>query len=183
MDGKRPTELRTDRLRLRRVQFADFDAIHAIMSDAETMQFWSTPPHSTLAETEKWFASMIEADRAGESDEFVLEHSGVVIGKLGAWRLPEIGFYLRRDFWGNGLATEALLRFISYAEDMGQDCLTADVDPRNTACLRLLAKCGFHETGRQSATYLVDGQACDSVYLKLDLFPPRIQPRHFPQTA
>ncbi len=171
MDPQRLTELRTDRLRMRRVQPGDLDAIHAIMSDAETMQFWSTPPHSTRAETEKWFASMMEADRAGESDEFILEHQGRVIGKLGAWRLPEIGFFLNRDFWGQGLAREALLQFTSYARDLGLNCLTADVDPRNTACLRLLAKCGFHETGRQSATYVVDGQNCDSVYLKVDLFP------------
>ncbi|WP_283937978.1 GNAT family N-acetyltransferase [Sphingomonas caseinilyticus] len=156
---------------MRRVRSADIDAIHAIMSDAETMRFWSSPPHSTLAETEKWLASMIEADRAGESDEFILEHQGRVIGKLGAWRHPEIGFFLDRDYWGRGLASEALLQFINYARDLGLNCLTADVDPRNTACLHLLAKCGFHETGRQSATYVVDGQACDSVYLKVDLYP------------
>lgn len=173
MDPQRLTELRTDRLRMRRVQSDDIDAIHAIMSDAETMQFWSTPPHSTLAETKRWFASMMEADQAGESDEFILEHNGVAIGKLGAWRLPEIGFFLHRDFWGQGLASEALLRFIHYSRDLGLDRLTADVDPRNSACLRLLAKCGFRETGRKSATYLVDGQTCDSVYLRLDLFPPR----------
>jgi len=173
MDAQRLTELRTDRLRMRRVRSADIDAIHAIMSDTETMQFWSTPPHSTLAETKKWFASMIQADQAGESDEFVLEFRGEVIGKLGAWRLPEIGFYVRRDYWGRGLASEALLRFISYARDLELDCLTADVDPRNTACLRLLAKCGFHQTGRKRATYVVDGQSCDSVYLKIDLVPPR----------
>lgn len=171
MDPQRLTELRTERLRMRRVQPDDLDAIHAIMSDPETMQFWSTPPHSIRAETEKWFASMMEADRAGESDEFILEYQGRVIGKLGAWRHPEIGFFLDRDFWGQGLAREALQQFISYARDLGQDCLTADVDPRNTPCLRLLTKCGFHETGRKSATYVVDGQTCDSVYFKLDLFP------------
>jgi [ribosomal protein S5]-alanine N-acetyltransferase len=169
---RRATELRTERLRMRRVRGDDLDAIHGIMSDPGTMRFWSSPPHATRAETERWLASMIEADRTGQGDEFVLEHRGVVIGKLGVWRLPEIGFFLCRDCWGLGLATEALQRFISYARGHGVECLTADVDPRNSACLRLLAKCGFIETGRNSATYVVAGQPCDSVYLRRELSAP-----------
>lgn len=169
MSARRADEIYTERLRMRRVRPDDLDAIHGIMSDPETMRFWSTPPHATLEETEPWFASMLEGDRAGDSDEFILEHQGVVIGKLGAWRLPEIGFLVRRDHWGRGLASEALTRFISYAQDLDLGCLMADVDPRNTACLRVLAKCGFHETGRANATYVVGGQTCDSVFLKLEL--------------
>lgn len=168
----RATRLHTPRLLLRRVRPGDLGAIHEIMSDAETMRFWSSPPHVLLAETEQWFRGMIEADRAGASDEFILEHQGVVVGKLGAWRLPEVGFFLRRDCWGRGLAGEALTAFISYARDTGIECLTADVDPRNAACLRLLARCGFHETGRKAATYFVDGRACDSVFLRLELKDP-----------
>lgn len=166
---RRVTELHTERLRMRRVLPDDLDAIHAIMSDPETMRFWSSPPHATREETEKWFASMVEADQAGESDEFVLEHLGVVIGKLGAWRHPEIGFFLRHNHWGLGLASEALRRFISYSKNQGSVCLTADVDPRNAACLRLLSRCGFRETGRQRGTYEVAGEERDSVFLKLDL--------------
>ena len=133
------------------------------------MRFWSTPPHATLAETERWFASMLEADHAGDSDEFILEHDGIVIGKLGAWRSTELGFFVHRFWWGRGRASEALRRFINYVEDQSLECLTADVDPRNAACLRVLAECGFQETGRSSATYMVGEQVCDSVFLRLDL--------------
>lgn len=165
----RPAEIHTERLRMRRVRADDLDAVHDIMSDPETMRFWSSPPHAKRDETERWLTSMIEADQTGQGDEFVLEYQGTVVGKLGAWRLPEIGFFLRRDCWGLGLATEALQRFISHAAEQRVACLTADVDPRNTACLRLLAKCGFVETGRKSATYVIDGQPCDSVFLRRDL--------------
>jgi ribosomal-protein-alanine N-acetyltransferase len=168
----RVTEILTERLRMRRARPNDLDAIHAIMSDPETMRFWSSPPHAELQETERWLNSMIEGDRTGQSDEFVLEHLGVVIGKLGAWRLPEIGFFLHRDWLGRGLATEALQRFIAHAQQEGLGYLTADVDPRNAACLRLLARCGFSETGRKSGTYVVAGQTCDSVYLRRELHAP-----------
>jgi len=164
-----PNELRTPRLRLRRARASDLAAIHAIMSDPETMRYWSTLPHSTLDETRLWLDSMLVADAAGDSDEFVIEHDGELIGKLGAWRLPEIGFYLRRDRCGQGFASEALAAYIAYVAAKGVTHLTADVDPLNAACLALLARAGFVETGREAATFTVGDRVCDSVYLRLDL--------------
>lgn len=169
MGRQRPDVIQCERLRMRRVQLGDLDAIHDIMSDHETMRFWSSPPHATREETERWFASMLEGEESRKSDEFILELDGIVIGKLGAWRLPEVGFFLRRDCWGRGLATEAMQCFIEYSRSRGIEYLTADVDPENTACLRLLAKCGFQETGRKDATYIVAGEARDSVFLKVEL--------------
>lgn len=173
MDGltltSRQEEIRTARLLLRRVRPEDVMPVHAIMSDPESMQFWSTAAHANLAETEAWFASMVAADSAEQSDEFILEHGGAVIGKMGVWRQPEIGFFLHRGFWGRGFATEALAAYIGYVKGRGFTNLTADVDPRNARCIRVLEKCGFTETGRKMATYVVDGRACDSVYLHLDL--------------
>jgi hypothetical protein len=34
--------------------------------------------------------------------------AGDVIGKAGAWALPEVGFLLHPDYWGQGLAQEAM---------------------------------------------------------------------------
>lgn len=133
------------------------------------MKYWSTLPHSARSETAQWFEGMLQADEAGDSDEFVIEYQGDVIGKLGAWRLPEIGFFLQRDHWGKGLAAEALEAFIAYARSTQVPFLMADVDPENTACLSLLVKAGFRDVGRAIATYTVGERVCDSVYLRLDL--------------
>ena len=43
--------------------------------------------------------------------------------------------------------------------------LTAEVDPRNAASLRLLAKLGFQETHREERTLLWKDEWCDSVWL------------------
>jgi RimJ/RimL family protein N-acetyltransferase len=43
--------------------------------------------------------------------------------------------------------------------------LTAEVDPRNAASLRLLAKLGFRETHRAVRTLLWKDEWCDSIYL------------------
>ena len=169
-DGRMQTPavqtLRTERLVLRRAIEGDLDALHAMMSDAETMRFWSTPPHPDLDTTRRWLASMIAAPPE-LSDDFIIELDGQPIGKLGAWRLPEIGFLLAREHWGKGYAAEALATFIAHAFSGGADHLVADVDPRNAASLALLARAGFQETGRATKTWCVGGVWCDSVYLRL----------------
>ncbi len=161
-------EIKTERLLLRRARPDDAAAMHAIMSDAAAMRYWSTPPHREFAETERWMASMVEVDPAA-SDDFIVTLDGALIGKLGAWKLPEIGFLINRAQWGKGYASEALAAFIARRRWVGTRELTADVDPRNLASLKLLQRHGFVETGRAAGTWQIGDELCDSIYLKLTL--------------
>jgi RimJ/RimL family protein N-acetyltransferase len=131
------------------------------------MLYWSTPPHRSLDETRDWLDSMIVAPPA-ESDDFVIEHEGRVIGKAGCWRLPEIGYILHPEFWGRGLAREALAALIPRLfTRFPIPAITADVDPRNEASLALLRLLGFVETGRAERTWRIGDEYCDSIYLAL----------------
>ncbi len=160
-------ELITPRLTLRRATPADLDAFHEILSDPAAMRFWSSPPHRDLERTREWLEGMI-ADGPPLSEDFVIEHQGQVIGKAGCWRLPEIGYILHPRFWGQGFAAEACRAVISHVfATYDFDAITADVDPRNEASLRLLGRLGFVETGRATATYEIEGEVSDSVYLAL----------------
>ena len=158
----------TPRLILRRARPGDLDDLHTAMGHPAAMRYWSTPEHRTRDETARWLDSMIERDAGQESDDFVLEHDGRVIGKAGAWALPEIGFLLHPDTWGRGLAQEAMAAVIPYLfATWPVEALTADVDPRNAASLRLQHRLGFRETGRAERTLLWGDEWCDSVYLAL----------------
>ena len=162
------TELRTDRLILRRARPGDLAAMHAVLSDEQAMRYWTNGPHTDLAETERWLGSMIDSPRE-LSDDFVVTLDGEPIGKMGAWRLPEFGFILRSDQWGRGFAAEAMRAFLDHIfRSRGLDYLIADTDPRNENSLRLLATHGFVETGRASGTWNTHIGLCDSVYLRLD---------------
>jgi RimJ/RimL family protein N-acetyltransferase len=161
------TFLQTKRLLLRRANEGDLDALHSIMADRETMRYWSTPPHTDRETTRKFLAGLIPGPDM-QGDEFVIEHHGAVIGKIGIWQQAEIGFILSRTFWRQGLATEALNAFIGYAFAGATFYLTADVDPRNRASLALLQRVGFAETGRAEQTWQIGGEWSDSVYLRLD---------------
>jgi RimJ/RimL family protein N-acetyltransferase len=158
--------IRTERLILRRAGWGDLAAAHRLFSHPAVMRYWSRPEHETLEETRSWLQDLVEPEPG--SDDFLIEYQGEVIGKAGAWALPEIGFLLHPDHWGKGLAHEALTALIGYlfaTHDLPE--LTAEVDPRNAASLRVLGKLGFVETGRAERTLLWRNEWCDSVYLAL----------------
>ena len=161
------TVLVTPRLRLRRATWDDLPAVHGFLSQPAAMRYWSTPEHETLAESRDWLARMIERD-PDVADDFLIEKDGQVIGKAGAWNLPEVGFLLHPDHWGQGLAFEAMTAvtphlFARHAVLQ----LTAEADPRNAASLRLLSRLGFVETHRAERTMQWRDEWCDSVYLVL----------------
>ncbi len=159
--------IRTARLLLRRARTDDLDAIYAIMSDARAMRYWSTLPHANRDVTEPWFAAQFFSGDPAR-DEWIIEFDGRAIGNVGIWKLPEFGFILHPDVWGQGLATEAASAFLAYAfATYPVEAITADVDPRNTASLAVLRKLGFTETGRAERTFLLGEEWCDSIYLAL----------------
>lgn len=164
-------EIVTERLLLRRPRLDDLDAMFDIMSDPRAMRYWSTLPHENREVTRAWLAQMIERTTAGGED-FLVEHEGRVVGNVGAGRLPDFGFIFHPDVWGRGFATEASTAFVGYAfRATPIDRLTADVDPRNAASLRVLARLGFAETGRAENTFLLGDEWCHSVYLALPRSP------------
>ncbi len=161
------TGLQSERLTLRPASLADVDALHVVFSDPRAMRYWDTLPHSDVAQTRQFVEAMIGTPLA-EGEEFVAELDGRVIGKAGFWRFPEIGFILHPDCWGRGLGREAVATVVDHGfNETGLSEVTADVDPRNHASIRLLEKLGFAETGRRSRTIKVGEEWCDSVYYAL----------------
>lgn len=161
------TLLRTERLVLRHARLEDAHDLHAVFSDEATMRWWSTLPHQTLAETEAWLKGMIAGNRAGAPD-FVIEWQGRAIGKAGFWKLPDVGYILHPDAWGQGLAHEAVGAALDHVFHEGlTELATADVDPANQASKRLLERLGFERTGSAERTWNIGGIWKDSLYYAL----------------
>ena len=60
----------------------------------------------------------------------------------------EVGYWIGREFWGAGIATEALKQFLAIVR---QRPLSAHVAKHNVASLRVLEKCGFVKRGEAEA--------------------------------
>lgn len=110
------TILETPRLRLREFIALDVDALALILSDAETMRYYPAP--YGRAGVEQW----IERNRQRYRDDGVglwameltgtmelIGDCGIVLQQIEGEGFYEIGYHLRRDFWGRGLATEAAI--------------------------------------------------------------------------
>ena len=161
------TILKTPRLVLRPFDLADAEDLFAVFGDADAMRYWSTLPHTSVAATTRMIESSLAADPSRHA-EFAMVLDGKVIGKVGLWQVPEIGYVLHPDYWRRGLATEALQAVISHAFDtLGLARITADVDPENEASLAMLKKLGFVVTGQAQNTIEIGGKWFDSIYLEL----------------
>jgi RimJ/RimL family protein N-acetyltransferase len=81
-----------------------------------------------------------------------LKSSSRVIGEAGfewdrndrATRRAEIGYFLEKEFWGQGYATEAALLVMDFAfTKLGSDEVSAACDPRNQASAKVMRRCGL----------------------------------------
>jgi RimJ/RimL family protein N-acetyltransferase len=66
--------------------------------------------------------------------------------------LREVGYWIGRDFWGRGIATQALGLFL---EELKDRPLYAHVAKHNVASRRVLEKCGF-QLLREDAGYATE---------------------------
>lgn len=159
----------TARLLLRPPRAADLSDIHALFSDEEALTYWSFGPHRALRETRTWLQPLLD-DPASAPYDFFVEMEGRIVGKMGCWRVPEVGFILNRKVWGQGVAREALQGLVTYMRSQGAcDHLWADVDPRNHRSKRLLQACGFQLAGSAPRTIETHIGWCDSDFFRLDL--------------
>jgi len=160
--------IETPRLLLRPMLAYDASALHVMLSEEETMRYWSSLPHATFAETEAWVADGIAAMGRGDGHDFVVLHQDRVIGRVAFWMGNEIGFLFDRSVWGQGFAGEAVSALLDYGfAALSFARVRADVDPRNTRSLRLLERLGFQRTGFAAHTFKIGETWTDSVYLEL----------------
>ena len=106
--------LETPRLILREFHLDDVDALARVLSDPTAMQYY--PAAFDRAGVEEWIARNRRryADHGYGLWAMILKSTGQVIGDCGITPQDvdgatevEIGYHVRRDLWGQGLATEA----------------------------------------------------------------------------
>jgi ribosomal-protein-alanine N-acetyltransferase len=144
----------TERLRLRPFTMADDSAIFAMCSDPELCRFVRFDAHRTIRETREFLELVQEHYRRGEPFAWaiVLAAEDRVIGSCGfvahQQNSAEIGYWLGRDYWGNGYAAEAALALVQFGfEQMGLERIVAKCFPDNRAGQRVIEKLGLKYEG------------------------------------
>jgi [ribosomal protein S5]-alanine N-acetyltransferase len=149
--------LTTARLVLRQIVATDAASLHEALADAKVMTWWSSAPHRTLAESEAYVAkNSQEANgwRCWAITRDANEAIGWAILMEKREGVQEIGYILRRDHWGQGIAREAVSAVIAYAfATLGQRRIFADTDPDNVGSISLLESLGFRKEGHFRAEW------------------------------
>ncbi|MGZ3663011.1 MAG: GNAT family N-acetyltransferase [Ktedonobacterales bacterium] len=95
-------------------------------------------------------------------------YNGQVAGNIVSYEevgKREVGYWLGRNFWGKGIATQALSQFLRHVQSRP---LYAHVAKHNIASLRVLQKCGFTITGEDTRSAGAGGDEIEEFMLKLE---------------
>jgi len=129
-----------DGVLLREVTKNDLPTFFDFQRDAEANEMAAVPARSRVAFNMHWEEKIL-------GDETVVTRTilfgGDVVGFVLSWLKSEqqvVGYWLGKEYWGKGIATKALAKFLPLVTVRP---LYAHVAKHNVASLRVLEKCGF----------------------------------------
>ena len=155
-------------VRLRDYEITDAPRLVELANNERVSRYliYTFPFPYTLRDAEWWIA---KGSRQGGAQAKVIEHNGVFIGTVGikpqsGWRdhIAEIGYWLGEEFWGRGLASEALKQMTERAFTVGAyRKLIAPVLAPNSASMKVLQKNGYELEGVLRREVVKNGQTYD----------------------
>jgi RimJ/RimL family protein N-acetyltransferase len=132
-------------VRIRDVEDGDLELFFEHQLDPEATRMAAFPSRERDPFMAHW--AKIRADRTALMQTIVAD--GRVVGNIVSWDQSgdrEIGYWIGRDHWGRGIATEALALFLGHVRSRP---LHAHVAVHNAGSIRVLEKCGFQRLAAQ----------------------------------
>lgn len=141
----------TERLLLRRFSAADEADVFRYCRDPEVARLTSWEPHQSLDDTRRFLGwAQARYDEAiGGPWAMALRETGEVVGAIGltvVWPhlRGEVGYWLGRPLWRQGLTTEAGRAILRYSfDDLGLNRIEARCEVGNDASERVMQKLGM----------------------------------------
>jgi RimJ/RimL family protein N-acetyltransferase len=165
--------LTTERLRLRRPDGGDAASILAIVGDIEVSRYLARVPHPYTADDAAFFLNQIVPNEWVWA--ITLQGDDELIGMVGltpeeGGQTAELGYWLAKPYWGQGIASEAARRVIKFGfAELGLPCITSGFFTGNPASGAVLLKLGFVEQGETMRSHLAAGK--DMAAKELRIFP------------
>lgn len=139
----------TARLRFREMVGDDLDSMAALLGDPDVMRFYPAP--KSRDEAAAWIARNRQRyEELGHGLWIVELHDGTFVGDCGLTQQPvgdrsvlEVGYHVRPELQGSGLATEAATACRDLARSVGEPRLAAIIHVRNRASQRVAEKLGM----------------------------------------
>ncbi|TAK37786.1 MAG: N-acetyltransferase [Saprospiraceae bacterium] len=167
--------LTTKRLQLRKTELSDANTLFLLHSNEKVIKYLDRPKR-TEQEVVALTKSIIEDTDNNESIMWVILLKGhsEFIGNIGFWRIKkehhraEVGYILSPEHWNAGIMSEAMHAVLNYGFGvMKLHSVEANVNPDNTASIKVLKKQGFKQEAYFKEDYYFDGRYLDSAIYSL----------------
>ena len=151
-------EIRTERLLIKTPEIDDKFELTQLINDKDVIKWLSEIPFPyTLSHAEEFIERSRERVLKQESYNFMIFQDKKMIGGIGLSEFNnkscQVGYWLGRQYWGNGFATEALKSILDFGFDqLNLEKIYAAYKIGNEGSVRVLAKCGF-EYSRKKYEY------------------------------
>ena len=151
--------IETRRLSLRAPGAQDASRIAAMANDLDIARMTLRMPHPFTARDADSFVLQVASQDPRRASTFVIEHEDHgPVGVIGMFeaedRVPETGYWIGREYWGRGYATEALEGALAWASrDWKRRAMVAGHFADNPASGRVLEKAGFLYTGERRRAF------------------------------
>lgn len=166
--------LRTARLDLRPYEPGDLDHVRAMLTREEVTRYlyWDVMTDEEIREAleKKRGRVALRSEGDGLNPVAVLRETGEVVGDAAlAWvseahRTGEVGFVLKPEFQGRGLATEMAAEMLRLGfEEAGLHRIVGRCDARNAASWGVLERLGMRREAHLVRNEWVKGEWCDEL--------------------
>jgi len=148
------TIVETERLLVREFIEEDAEAFFSFNADPEVMRFTGESPSTSVRQVRRLIREYPDYRTHGfgrwavvyKPDQVVVGFNGLKY--LEDLREVDLGYRLRVDYWGRGIATESSRAVLRYGfETLGLERIIGLVLPANTASIRVLKKVGMRFDG------------------------------------
>ena len=138
--------LETERLIVRKFTEKDIPALYLILKDEEVNEFLPWYPMKTMQEAEKFYEERYAGKNAWMyAYAICLKSDDVPIGYVHVGRKEpyDFGYGLRREFWHQGIVTEASRAVLEQVKKDGLPYITATHDRNNPRSGNVMRKIGM----------------------------------------
>ncbi len=159
--------LETPRLRLRKMTPSDSGDMYAYARREDVTKYLLWDPHPNLAYTKAYLTQVQKQYAEGHFFDWavVLREENRMIGTCGFARLDEtnnageIGYVLNPDYWGRGLASEAVRMVLKYGFlSLKLQRVEARCLKENGRSLRVMERCGMQYEGALRCALFLRGE-------------------------
>jgi ribosomal-protein-alanine N-acetyltransferase len=156
--------IRTGRLLLRELRKSDAQQVLRMRANTHVNRFIARDQMAHLEDAGELIQSVVQRYRDKEAIAWagILRDQGAIIGTCGFNKIEadnrhaEIGGELDPQYWGKGIALEAVEAIVNFGLDhMNLHTIEAKVTPANRGAIHLLEQLGFEQEGyfRQRMRY------------------------------